>query len=210
VGVIGAHQTAAEPAHANPLLVATVDALSGALGLRDRPTGAHSGRVERLASSLGQRLGLGSQALVDLGYAAELHDIGKVGLPDAVLLKRGPLLEREWEVVRSHSAWGSDLLRTVPGLERVAVIVRHHHERFDGRGYPDGLAGEDIPLESRILAVVDAFVAMTEERPYRGARDRDAAAAELRAQRGTQFDPRVLDAFEAELQRDLLVGALSA
>jgi HD-GYP domain-containing protein (c-di-GMP phosphodiesterase class II) len=203
-------QIAAEPVQSNGLLVATVDALSGALGLRDRPTGAHSGRVEHLASSLGRRLHLAEQPLIDLAYAAELHDIGKVGVPDAVLLKPGPLVDSEWAVVRRHAAWGSDLLRTVPGLERVAVIVRHHHERFDGGGYPDGLEGEEIPVESRILAVVDAFVAMTEERPYRVRRDYDQAAAELRAHRGTQFDPRVLDAFEAELQRDVLLSVLSA
>jgi HD-GYP domain-containing protein (c-di-GMP phosphodiesterase class II) len=194
----------------NGLLAATVDALSGALGLRDPATGAHCGRVAGLTSALGGHLGLSPQPLVDLAYAAELHDIGKVGLPDAVLLKPGPLLETEWEVVRSHSAWGSDLLRTVPGLERVAVIVRHHHERFDGFGYPDGLRGDESPLESRILTAVDAFVAMTEERPYAAARDPHAAAAELRAQRGSQFDPRVLDAFEAELEREVLVTALSA
>jgi HD-GYP domain-containing protein (c-di-GMP phosphodiesterase class II) len=203
-------QIAAGPAHGNGLLVATVDALSGALELRDRPTGAHSGRVERQASSMGRRLHLDDTQRIDLAYAAELHDIGKVGVPDAVLLKPGPLVDAEWDVVRRHAGWGSDLLRTVPGLERVAVIVRHHHERFDGLGYPDGLEGEDIPVESRILAVVDAFVAMTEQRPYRGPRDHNAAAAELRAQRGTQFDPRVLDAFEAELQRDLLFNVLSA
>jgi HD-GYP domain-containing protein (c-di-GMP phosphodiesterase class II) len=203
-------QIAAEPAHGKRLLVATVDALSGALGLRDRPTGAHSGRVERMASSLGRRLRLPDQVLVDLAYAAELHDIGKVGVPDAVLLKPGPLVDAEWDLVRRHAAWGSDLLQTVPGLERVAVIVRHHHERFDGLGYPDGLEGEAIPVESRILAVVDAFVAMTEQRPYRGPRDHHAAAEELRAQRGTQFDPRVIDAFEAELQRDVMLSVLSA
>jgi HD-GYP domain-containing protein (c-di-GMP phosphodiesterase class II) len=192
------------------LLEATVDVLSGALGLRDPATAAHCGRVARLASALGRRLRLSHQPLVDLAFAAELHDIGKVGLPDAVLLKPGPLAQAEWEVVRSHPGWGSDLLRTVPGLERVVVIVRHHHERFDGFGYPDGLKGEQIPVESRILAVVDAFVAMTEDRPYRAARDPHAAVAELRAQRGSQFDPRVLDAFEAELQRDLLLSVLTA
>jgi HD-GYP domain-containing protein (c-di-GMP phosphodiesterase class II) len=192
------------------VLAATVDALSGTLGLRDEPTGAHSGRVARLASALGRRLGLEERPLLELAYAAALHDIGKVGVPDALLLKPGPLAPPEWEVVRSHSAWGAELLSRVPGLERVAMIVRHHHERFDGRGYPDGLKGEDIPVESRILSVVDAFVAMTEQRPYRPACEPAAAAAELRAQRGTQFDPRVLDAFDAELERDVIVRALSA
>ena len=205
-----ATQIASDPVEGNGLLAATVDALSCTLGLRDGPTGAHSGRVQQLASALGRRLRLEERPLLELAYAAELHDIGKVGLPDALLLKPGPLLPTEWDVMRSHSSWGSELLRHVPGLERVAVIVRHHHERFDGSGYPDGLSGEDIPTESRILAVIDAFVAMTEERPYRHARDHETAAADLHAQRGAQFDPRVLDAFEAEFQRDVLVRALSA
>ena len=203
-------QTAVEAVEGNGLLGATVEALSGTLGLRDRPTGAHSGRVERLSSTLGRRLELPRRSLNELAYAAELHDIGKVGVPDAVLLKPGPLAKGEWEVVKSHSSWGCELLRKIPGLERVAVIVRHHHERFDGSGYPDGLSGEDIPLESRILAVVDAFVAMTEERPYRRGRGPEEAAAELRTHRGSQFDPLVLDAFDAELEREVVVRALSA
>lgn len=204
-------QILATPVQENGLLAATVEALACTVGLRDEPTRAHSARVEGLATGLGRRLRLPRVPLCELGYAAELHDIGKVGLPDSVLLKPGPLVDREWEAVRSHSVWGSELLRRVPGLERVAVIVRHHHERFDGNGYPDGLSGEEIPVESRILAVVDAFVAMTEERPYRAACDPQSAAAELRAGRGTQFDPRVLDAFDAELHRDVLVaGALTA
>jgi HD-GYP domain-containing protein (c-di-GMP phosphodiesterase class II) len=203
-------QTAADPAEGTGLLEATVEALSGALGLRDRPTGAHSGRVERLSAELGRRLRLPCRSLSDLVYAAELHDIGKVGVPDALLLKPGPLMDGEWEVVKSHSCWGCDLLRKVPGLERVAVIVRHHHERFDGTGYPDGLKGKDIPVESRILAVVDAYVAMTEERPYRSSLHPQRAAEELHSQRGTQFDPAVLDAFEAGLERDVVVRALSA
>jgi HD-GYP domain-containing protein (c-di-GMP phosphodiesterase class II) len=202
--------TAVEPVEGTGVLEATVDALSGALGLRDRPTGVHSGRVGRLSSALGTRLQLAPRAQSDLSYAAELHDIGKVGVPDAVLLKPGPLADGEWELVKSHSRWGCDLLRRVPGLERVAVIVRHHHERFDGTGYPDGLKGKDIPVESRVLAVVDAYVAMTEERPYRSARHPELAAEELQRQRGTQFDPVVLDAFELELERELVVGALRA
>jgi HD-GYP domain-containing protein (c-di-GMP phosphodiesterase class II) len=202
-------QIVAQRAQEGGVLAATVDALSGTLGLRDKPTGEHSGRVEELATGLGRRLRLRKRQLLELAYAAELHDIGKVGLPDSVLLKPGPLADHEWEIVRSHSTWGCDLLRRVPGLERVAIIVRHHHERFDGTGYPDGLRGEEIPIESRVLAVVDAYVAMTEERPYRSACEPDLAARELRVGRGAQFDPRVLDAFEAELQRDVLVSALT-
>ena len=201
------NQTAVEAVKGDGLLGATVEALSGTLGLRDRPTGAHSGRVERLSSALGRRLGLPRRSLNELTYAAELHDIGKVGVPDALLLKPGPLADGEWEVLKSHASWGCELLQKVPGLERVALIVRHHHERFDGNGYPDGLSGEDIPLESRILAVVDAYVAMTEERPYRSACGPEVAARELSDGRGTQFDPRVVDAFESEF---LLAGALPA
>ena len=203
-------QTAVDPAEGAGLLEATVEALSGALGLRDRPTGAHSGRVERLSSELGRRLRLAPRSLNDLAYAAELHDIGKVGVPDALLLKPGPLMDGEWEVVKRHARWGCDLLRKVPGLERVAVIVRHHHERFDGTGYPDGLKGEEIPVESRILSVVDAYVAMTEDRPYRSPLHPQRAAEELFSQRGTQFDPAVLDAFEVGLEREVVVRALSA
>jgi HD-GYP domain-containing protein (c-di-GMP phosphodiesterase class II) len=203
-------RTAVQPVEGNGVLEATVEALAGALGLRDRPTGAHCGRVERLSSALGRRVGLSRRSSSDLAWAAELHDIGKVGVPDALLLKPGPLADGEWEVLKRHASWGCDLLRKVPGLERVAVIVRHHHERFDGSGYPDGLGGDDIPIESRILAVVDAYVAMTEERPYRAARRPELAIDELRSHRGTQFDPVVLDAFETELERDAVCKALSA
>jgi HD-GYP domain-containing protein (c-di-GMP phosphodiesterase class II) len=199
-------RTAVQPVEGNGVLEATVEALSGALGLRDRPTGAHCGRVERLASALGRRAGLSRRSLSDLAWAAELHDIGKVGVPDEVLLKPGPLADGEWEVLKSHASWGCDLLRKVPGLERVAVIVRHHHERFDGSGYPDGLEGNDIPIESRVLAVVDAYVAMTEDRPYRAALQTELAVEELRRNCGTQFDPMVLDAFEAELSDELWVA----
>ena len=176
------------------LLGATVDVLAGTLGLRDDRTGTHSGRVVELACRIGRRLRLDPAALRDLAYAAHLHDIGKVGVPDAVLRKPGPLDSSEWKVIEGHSEWGAELVARVPGLERVSSIVRHHHERFDGRGYPDGLREDDIPVESRILAVADAYVAMTEERPYRHCMPDAAAQAELCAHRGSQFDPDVVDA----------------
>src|SRR5215211_8793432 len=176
------------------LLAATVDVLAGTLGLRDGHTGEHSDRVVGLAERIGERLGLGERELRDLGFAARLHDIGKVGVPDAVLHKPGPLDEAERELIKGHSVWGADLVGRIPGLEDVARIVRHHHERYDGFGYPDGLAGRDIPLASRILTVSDAYVAMTEDRPYRRARPRFEVDHEFRDCSGAQFDPYVVQA----------------
>jgi HD-GYP domain-containing protein (c-di-GMP phosphodiesterase class II) len=191
-----------EPWNGDGLLGPTVEALAGTLGLRDDSTGAHSSRVVTLTCLVGRRLGLDTKSLRDLAYAAELHDIGKVGVPDAVLRKAGSLTEAEWEVVRSHSGWGADLIERIPGLEQVAAIVLHHHERYDGRGYPEGLRGEAIPVESRILSVADAFVAMTEDRPYRRALSIQAAAQELRDHAGLQFDPRAVEALSAELEHE--------
>jgi two-component system, cell cycle response regulator len=182
------------PKHDETLLAATVDVLAGTLGLRDGHTGEHSDRVVLLAQRVGERLGLGARELRDLGYAARLHDIGKVGVPDAVLHKPGPLVDGEVALIRSHSVWGADLVGRIPGLELVARIVRHHHERYDGEGYPDRLAGRDIPLASRILTAADAYVAMTEDRPYRRARPRFEVDHEFRDCSGKQFDPYVVAA----------------
>jgi HD-GYP domain-containing protein (c-di-GMP phosphodiesterase class II) len=181
------------------LLSATVDALAETLGLRDGETRAHCTRVVELAGRLGRRLGLSDESLRELDYAARVHDIGKVGVPDAVLYKPGPLDELEAELLREHSGWGAELVNKIPGLERVAEIVRHHHERFDGHGYPDGLEAAETPLESRILAVADAYVAMNEDRPYRPALDAGGVARELERGRSRQFDPQVLDALGAEV-----------
>ena len=182
------------PRQDETLLAATVDVLAGTLGLRDGHTGEHSDRVVGLTHRIGERLGLGRRELRDLGYAARLHDIGKVGVPDLVLHKPGPLNDAERELIKGHSVWGADLVGRIPGLEDVARIVRHHHERYDGDGYPDGLAGRDIPLSSRILTVADAYVAMTEDRPYRQARPRFEVDHEFRDCAGAQFDPYVVEA----------------
>jgi HD-GYP domain-containing protein (c-di-GMP phosphodiesterase class II) len=182
------------PRHDETLLAATVDVLAGTLGLRDGHTGEHSDRVVGLSHRIGERLGLGRRELRDLGYAARLHDIGKVGVPDLVLHKAGPLDDDERELIKGHSVWGADLVGRIPGLEDVARIVRHHHERYDGFGYPDKLAGRDIPLASRILTVADAYVAMTEDRPYRQARPRFEVDHEFRDCSGKQFDPYVVEA----------------
>jgi HD-GYP domain-containing protein (c-di-GMP phosphodiesterase class II) len=176
------------------LLAATVDVLAGTLGLRDGHTGEHSDRVVGLSHRIGERLGLGRRELRDLSYAARLHDIGKVGVPDLVLHKPGPLNDEERELIKGHSVWGADLVGRIPGLQDVARIVRHHHERYDGEGYPDRLIGRDIPLASRILTVADAYVAMTEDRPYRRARPRFEVDHEFRDCAGKQFDPYVVHA----------------
>ena len=175
------------------LLSATVDALACTLGLRDDRTGSHSGLVAEVSYQLGRALRLRPRSLRELRYAAEIHDIGKVGVPDDVLRKPGPLDTTEWKLIEGHSAEGARLIARIPGLERVASIVRHHHERYDGRGYPDHLRGEEIPLESRILSVADAYVAMIEDRPYRRGLSPGAAKRELRDNSGDQFDPEVVD-----------------
>ena len=144
---------------------------------------AHSDWVSDLARSVGHRLGLSRERIEDVVLAAELHDIGKAVVPRGILEKPGPLDKAEWEIMRRHTAVGEDILAAAPVLRGVAGLVRSTHERIDGNGYPDGLAGEDIPLESRIVAVCDAFDAMTSDRAYRPAMSRQEALAELEARR---------------------------
>jgi HD-GYP domain-containing protein (c-di-GMP phosphodiesterase class II) len=128
-------------------------------------------------------------------YAALLHDVGKIGISDGVLNKPGPLLPEERELMRAHVRIGHDLLRSVPGMEQVADVILHHHEWYDGSGYPDGMRGEDIPVGSRVVAVVDAYSAMVTRRSYKEAYTEEHARNELRRFAGTQFDPAVVDAF---------------
>jgi hypothetical protein len=173
---------------------ASVELLAGAVDARDRDTGAHSHAVVELAAATGRRMGVGPGGIVELEFAARLHDVGKIAVPDAVLLKPGPLTPREWEVMRTHPEAGANMLRSVPELVVVAEIVRAAHERWDGTGYPNGLAGESIPLASRIIFACDAYDAMMSDRPYRGALGHPAAVAELHAGAGSQFDPRVVEA----------------
>jgi HD-GYP domain-containing protein (c-di-GMP phosphodiesterase class II) len=163
-------------------------------------TGAHSRDVVALALAVGRRLGLDAKRLHHLEFGALLHDVGKIAVPKAIINKPGPLDAEEWAVVKCHTVYGERMLASVGGvLEAVGFIVRCSHEAFDGSGYPDGLAGEAIPIESRICAAADAFSAMTTDRPYRRALSREVALDELRSNAGTQFDPRVVDALVAEL-----------
>jgi HD-GYP domain-containing protein (c-di-GMP phosphodiesterase class II) len=171
-----------------------IAALASALQERDRYTGEHSESVVDLTARVGEALALDSEEISRVRTAALLHDIGKVGVPDEVLHKPGPLTEREWEIMRRHPAIGERILRAIPGLGDVARIVRHEHERWDGKGYPDQLAGSEIPVGSRIILACDAYHAMTSDRPYRKAMEHAEAMAELTANAGIQFDPEVVEA----------------
>jgi HD-GYP domain-containing protein (c-di-GMP phosphodiesterase class II) len=164
---------------------------------RDRRTARHSQAVVSTACAIGRGLGLEAATLAELEVAALLHDTGKVAVPDSILNKPGPLTPEEREVMAQHPTWGADALTRVPGLEAVASIVRYHHEWWDGTGYPHGLSETRIPLASRIIAVCDAFNAMTSDRPYRDAMPAELAQAELRVAAGGQFDPAIIKQFEA-------------
>ena len=177
----------------------STEALAGLLALRDGYTARHSERVMRLALAVASRLGLSSDRDAVLRSAAQLHDIGMIGVPDRILLKDRPLDEDEWAVMRRHPEWGAQALAGIPGLAETAVVVRSHHERWDGGGYPDGLAGEAIPLESRIIGACDAFCSMTSDRPYRAALTAQKARTLLRAAAAKHFDSNVVEAIVAVL-----------
>jgi putative nucleotidyltransferase with HDIG domain len=167
------------------------------LELKEGYTGEHTAAVSRVAVAVAHELGLtpAEQRQVELG--ALLHDIGKLTVPDRVLTKPGPLNELEWTAMRRHTALGERLLVHIVDIPDVLAIVRSHHERWDGGGYPDGLAGEEIPRGARIVAVADAYQAMIEARPYRPPRARASALAEILSQSGKQFDPACVAALHA-------------
>jgi HD-GYP domain-containing protein (c-di-GMP phosphodiesterase class II) len=171
----------------------TMEAFLEALATREPTLHADLEGVAALAVDVGRRLGLDRASLDELSRAAQLHDLGKVAVPDEILGKPGALDEREWEFIHQHTVVGERILRASPALREAATIVRSSHERWDGTGYPDGLVGEEIPLAARIVAACDAFEAMTTTRPYREARTAEAALAELERCSGTQFDPAVVD-----------------
>jgi diguanylate cyclase (GGDEF)-like protein len=171
------------------------DVLLRALSERHPSLGDHVKGVVELALAVGERLDLPPEEIEDLRRAAELHDIGKVAIPDAILAKPDALDDAEWEYARHHTIIGERILQAAPALGSVARIVRSTHERMDGKGYPDHLAGEDIPLAARIVLVCDAFEAMTAPRGYREPMSAEVALEELERCSGTQFDPRVVAAF---------------
>jgi len=173
----------------------TVDRLVAALDLREHHTGMHSQRVREYTLLVADRWGVAEEPRQHIANAALLHDVGKIAVPDQILLKPGRLTDDEWTEVRKHPTVGYHIVRRVSWLREAAKVVYAHHERFDGTGYPRGLAGEDIPLGARLFAVADVYDALTSERPYRSPMTYADAVAEIRRGAGTQFDPAVVAHF---------------
>jgi putative nucleotidyltransferase with HDIG domain len=178
---------------------ATIEGWSRALDLRDRETEGHSQRVTELAVNLARSMGMKGKDLVNLSRGALLHDIGKMGVPDNILRKEGPLTDEEWVSMRLHPTYARDLLESIGYLQDAIDVPYGHHEKWDGTGYPRGLKGEQIPFAARIFAIVDVYDALTSDRPYRKAWTREKTIEHITMESGTHFDPRVVEAFLALL-----------
>jgi len=183
------------------LFLGTVRSLASAVDAKDPYTLGHSQRVTRSALAIAEELNLPPEDLEDIQLAGLLHDVGKIGIPDHILLKPGRLNDSEWAEVKKHPTRGEDILRPIKQMNRVATWIRHEHERWDGSGYPDGLRGQDIPLCSRIIAVADAFDALTSDRSYRDAVSAESAIRQLKAAASTDYDPLVIEAFLRAYER---------
>jgi putative nucleotidyltransferase with HDIG domain len=175
-----------------------------AIESRDCETKHHCRRVQVYAVMLAQRLDVSPEQLVDISYGSLLHDVGKIGVPDSILLKPGKLTDAEWQVMRRHTIIGYQMLSKIKFLRGASDIVLHHHERWDGGGYPNGVSGEEIPLGARIFSIIDTYDAMTSKRPYKEALPIATARAEIERCAGTQFDPRIVKEFLRIGDEDLI------
>ncbi len=173
----------------------TVEALVQALEAKDTYTSGHSERVGKLAVAIAEGLEMSEEKVQSLKYAAVLHDVGKIGVSELILNKEDKLLDSEWDSIRSHPVMGQTIIKGIKFLFDIGDVVRHHHERFDGNGYPDGISGEEIPLESRIIAVADTYDAITTDRSYRKGSTHDEAIAEIKRVAGSQLDPEIVEMF---------------
>jgi putative two-component system response regulator len=182
------------------VLFEALKALASAVDAKDPYTARHSMRVTRLSMILADAQGLSSEEMYILELSAWMHDVGKIGVPDHLLTKASSLTPQEFEIMKIHAVKGGEIVGQIEELVRVADVIRHHHERVDGTGYPDGLRGEAIPLLSRIIFIADSFEAMTSDRSYRRGPGRDHACAELRSHAGTQFDPALVTVFIGKVE----------
>jgi putative nucleotidyltransferase with HDIG domain len=179
-----------------------IESLNATVDARDPYTSGHSQRVQRIALAIGEVIGLPPERMRILAFGALFHDIGKLGVPDSILLKPGRLTEEEYEIIKRHAEAGATIVERFSPLRPAVPVVRHHHEHFTGGGYPLGLEGRDIPIEAAVVGLADAWDAMTTDRPYRSALTDEDALAEIRACRGTQFDPTIVDAFLEAYEQD--------
>jgi HD-GYP domain-containing protein (c-di-GMP phosphodiesterase class II) len=177
------------------LRASVICAFNQMLDLKDLNTGVHSTRLAEWALHVAVELGLDEGELADVEISALLHDIGKVGIPDAILNKPGKLTAEEYELMKKHPEYGWAVLRQIPGMKNASLIILHHHESYDGRGYPAGLKGTEIPVGSRIVSVIDSFDAMVSNRPYRNGLPLEEAERRLVEASGRQFDPEVVGHF---------------
>lgn len=184
-------------------LIQYSDSLSVALGERDAYSEAHCGRVEALSLQLGRRCALNESELEILRIASKLHDVGKIGIPDRILLKPGRLESDEFEIIQTHSELGQRICNEIPHKDAliIGILVRHHHEAFDGSGYPDGLAGEQIPIYSRIISIADSYDAMLTTRPYQHSRSHERIMEIMESESGKKSDPLLFGYFEQIVSR---------
>ena len=188
----------------------TVEALVQALEAKDTYTSGHSARVGKLAVIMAEEIKMSEDRIESLKYAAVLHDVGKIGVSETILNKEGKLLDSEWEAIRSHPVIGQTIIKSIKFLFDIGEVVRHHHERYDGKGYPDGIKGIEIPLESRIIAVADTYDAITSDRSYRKGSTHDEAITELKRVSGSQLDPELVEIFCKVVTTELTVRTVSA
>lgn len=170
-----------------------INVLTHALGARDPYTFGHSYRVAEISARIGKLLGISRHFIEGMKLAVCLHDVGKIGIPDAILLKEGPLPDEDFHIMQKHPIIGKEILEQARSVGRLMPLIKHHHERYDGYGYPDGLSGSGIPLGARILSIADAIDAMLSDRPYRKAMKVPEVDSELRAHSGNHFDPKIID-----------------
>ncbi len=179
-----------------------IESLTRTIELKDMYTAGHSRRVSEIAEQVCKDAGMSDKKCDYLHIIGHVHDIGKIGIADGILMKSGKLHPAEYFLIQQHTVIGASIFENLPGLDRMADIIRHHHERFDGKGYPDGLKGDEIPLESAIIAIADSFDAMTTYRSYKAALTMEQAYDEIRDNRGSQFHPEICDIFLGLLDRN--------
>ena len=180
-----------------------IQALAGTVDAKDRYTNGHSMRVAKYASEIAMRMGLSQQEQENIYYTGMLHDIGKIGVPDEIINKPGRLTDEEFAIIKTHPVIGSEILKNITEIPGMYLGTRGHHERYDGKGYPDGLAGEEIPLQARIIAVADSYDAMTSHRSYRKLLPQEVVRREIEQGKGTQFDPEIADIMLRMIDADI-------